>query len=164
MTQDETILFEIRPSTPRRIFGALVMFLLGTLLIYIAFASPPADLGWRAFLILIGIAALVNGVRGWQASEGAIVLTERGLFDHEGAVIAAIDQIEKVDRALFTFKPSNGFLVKMTEKQPFKWSPGMYWRIGKRVGIGGVTSGAETKIVADSLSMMVATRDGDTGL
>lgn len=87
------------------------------------------------------------------------MLTTTGLYDHTGAAIAPLDNIDKVDRALFTFKPSNGFLVRLKTPGPRAWQPGMWWRVGTRVGVGGVTSGAATKIVADTLSMMVADRD-----
>lgn len=157
-------IYEITPSEPRRIFGCLLQGLLGVLLIYIALASPPREAGWTIFLVLVGLIALVGAVRGWRASQGSIVLTSEGLFDHTGATIARLEDIDAVDRALFTFKPSNGFLVRLKTPQPRAWQPGMWWRIGRRVGIGGVTSGAETKIVADTLSMMVADRDKDPGL
>lgn len=154
-------IYEINPSEPRRIFGCLMQGVLGLLLIYIAIASPPREIGWQVFLVMVGLIALVGAVRGWRASQGAIVLTTEGLFDHSGATIARLEDIDKVDRALFTFKPSNGFLVRLKTAQPRAWQPGMWWRIGRRVGVGGVTSGAQTKIVADTLSMMVADRDKD---
>ncbi|WP_371154855.1 hypothetical protein [Jannaschia sp. 2305UL9-9] len=149
----------LRPSAPRRAFGLGVQLLLGAALLYLAAVYPPATLGWRLFLIALGVGALVLGQRGWQGSAVAIVLRQDGLFQEDGRPIAPLDSIASVDRTLFSFKPSNGFIVRLHEPLGRGWVPGMWWRIGRRVGIGGVTGGADTKIVADALSFMVAQRD-----
>ncbi|PWJ22506.1 hypothetical protein [Jannaschia seohaensis] len=147
------------PSAPRRAFGLVVQIVLGLALLYLAVAHPPQVLGWRIFLVVLGIAALVLGHRGWVGSAQGIVLDETGLREESGRVIAPLDRIVSVDRALFSFKPSNGFLIRLDEPLGRAWVPGMWWRIGRRVGIGGVTRGAETKILSDALSMMIAQRD-----
>jgi hypothetical protein len=161
MSNTPETLYEITASEPRRVFGSLVQGLLGILLITVALASPPRDLGFVILLLAIGVVALVTAIRGWRASGGRIVLRTDGLFEDTGAPIAPLDLIDSVDRALFTFKPAQGFLIHLKEPGPRAWRPGMWWRLGRRVGIGGVTSGAQTKIVADTLSMMVADRDKD---
>ncbi|MFO6465670.1 hypothetical protein ACK8OR_14845 [Jannaschia sp. KMU-145] len=153
----------LRPSAPRRVLGLVVQVLLGLLLLYIAMAFPPAELIWRVVLLGLGIAALVLAQSGWRGSSIGIVLDEDGLRQEDGRPIAPLDNIASVDRALFSFKPSNGFLVRLREPMGRAWVPGMWWRIGRRVGIGGVTGGAETKIVADALSFMVAERDARAG-
>lgn len=133
---------------------------LGAVLLYLAAVYPPTDLGWRLFLIVLGLAALFLGMRGWHGSSVAILLDDGGLRQEDGTIIAPLSEIASVDRALFTFKPSNGFIIRLHSPLGRAWVPGMWWRLGKRIGIGGVTSGAETKIMADALSMMVAARDG----
>ena len=91
------------------------------------------------------------------------LLDETGLRQEDGTPIAPLDDIASIDRALFSFKPSNGFLIRLRAPLGRAWVPGMWWRIGRRVGIGGVTGGAETKMMADALSMMVAERDAREG-
>jgi hypothetical protein len=150
----------LRPSAPRRAFGLVVQAALGLILIYLAAAFPPQSLTWRAFLVVLGIAALLLAVRGWRGSAQAIVLDETGLRQEDGTEIAPLARIRSVDRAVFTFKPSNGFLVRLDAPLGRAWVPGMWWRIGRRVGIGGVTNAAETRMVADALSLMVMRRDG----
>ncbi|MEM8848776.1 MAG: hypothetical protein AAGE03_01940 [Pseudomonadota bacterium] len=151
--------FELAPSPARRIFGLLTQGVLGLLLLWIAMAAPPEDLGWRAFLLVSGAIALILAIRGWTGSAVPLILSERGLYQADGTAVAPLDSIASIDRALFTFKPSNGFLIRLKEPLGRAWVPGMWWRIGRRVGVGGVTGGAETKIVADALSAMVARRD-----
>ncbi|UWQ17587.1 hypothetical protein [Jannaschia sp. M317] len=149
----------LRPSAPRRLFGLIVQLLLGAVLLYMAVVFPPEELFWQVFLFVLGGASLYLGMRGWQGSAVGIVLDENGLREEDGRMIAPLDQIASVDRALFSFKPSNGFLIRTKAPLGRAWVPGMWWRLGRRVGIGGVTGGAETKIVADALSFMVAQRD-----
>lgn len=151
----------LRPSGPRRFFGLAVQLILGSLLLYVAIVHPPADLLWKLFLIGLGLGALVLARHGWRGSARGIVLDETGLHQEDGRAVAPLDNIASVDRALFSFKPSNGFIVRLRAPMGRAWVPGMWWRVGRRVGIGGVTGGAETKIVADALSFMVARRDGD---
>ena len=40
------------------------------------------------------------------------------------------------------------------------WRPGLWWRLGRRVAIGGVTAASQTKPLADILTMKVLERDG----
>lgn len=151
------------PSAPRRIIGMGIQVTLGLLLLWLAVVHPPSSMFWRVFLIGLGLAALVLAQKGWRGSAVAIELREDGLFQQDGVAIAPLANIASVDRALFSFKPSNGFLIRLRESPGRAWVPGMWWRIGRRVGIGGVTGGADTKIVADALSFMVADRDARQG-
>lgn len=149
------------PSAPRRLIGLITQGLLGLILIWLALVHPPSNPFWQVFLIVFGGGSLILAVKGWQKSSQGIVLDETGLWQEDGTPIAPLEEIASVDRALFSFKPSNGFLIRLQRPLGRAWAPGMWWRVGRRVGIGGVTSGAETKIVADALSFMVAERDAD---
>jgi len=153
--------FTVRPSPARRYFGVGVQVALGIVVLYVAFATPPAHALLLVFLLGLGLAALVTASRAWRASGGAIVLRADGLFDDTGRPIALLSEIAKVDRAPFSFRPSNGFLIKMNTGQERTWVPGMWWRFGRRVGIGGVLPGGQTKFIADALAALVAERDGE---
>ncbi len=159
---DETtseVIAGIRPSAPRRVFGTGVLYALGLLLLYVAATNPPSIL--YAFLLLgFGVASLYGGYRMWEVTGRMIELTEQALQLSDGTVICRTEDIQKVDRSFFAFKPSNGFLVTTKVRYPFKWAPGLWWRFGKRIGIGGVTPGSQGKFMADTLSALVAQRDG----
>lgn len=150
----------LRPSPARRGFAAVTQGMLGIILLWIALAHPPEALGWRVFLLVLGGGAMAMAVLGWRASSEGVVLRDDGLFTEGGEPVAPLALVEKVDRGPFAFKPSNGFSVRLSEPLPRAWSPGMWWRLGRRVGVGGVTGGAETKVVADALSFAVMQRDG----
>jgi hypothetical protein len=38
------------------------------------------------------------------------------------------------------------------------WVPGLWWRIGRSVGVGGMTGAAETKMMAEMIEAMIAVR------
>ncbi len=154
----DEVLASVRASPPRRGSGVFVLGSLGVMLIYLAFASPPAGLGFQLMLIVFGIGALMMTAKMWQATQLAMELTLEELRLSDGTVLTPTDSIVNIDRGMFAFKPSHGFTLKLAGKTPAGWHPGMWWRFGKRLGVGGVTPGAQTKIMADVISAMIASR------
>ncbi len=155
--QDE-ILTTIRASGPRRAFGVVVLGLLGAFLIYVALGLPGGDLRWQVFLLVFGGLVLWLAHRMWRATGTVIELTEAELRCSDGTVIARVDQIRSLDRGTFAFKPSNGFMLRLSDKAPRAWYPGLWWRLSRRVGVGGVTSAAQTKAMAEIIAAMIAQR------
>ncbi|WP_319824357.1 hypothetical protein [Thalassovita sp.] len=143
-------------SAPRRWMGIGVLALLGGLLVYIAFVSPPDQMSWQVFLIVLGLTALILAEKMRRATDLTVHLTGQGLYDSTGEKIAALDNIDGVDRGTFAFKPSNGFTLRLKTADARRWQPGIWWRMGRRVGIGGVMPGAQTKIMAEMLQAMLA--------
>jgi hypothetical protein len=153
------VMTELYASTPRRVLGVGMLLILGALLVYTALAHPPGALGWQAFLLGMGGLCLWVAERMRQATQIGVELTEDGLHTTSGEVIAEIDDIHSVDRSIFVFKPSNGFIVRLKRSNSARWQPGMWWRMGSRIGIGGVTPGGQGKVMADVLSAMLLKRD-----
>ncbi|MFW2588990.1 hypothetical protein [Sagittula sp. SSi028] len=149
-------LARIETSMGRRVIGAGAMLLLGALLLYIAFAEPPQNRLWQVFLLAVGGLSLWFSSRMWEATSHALILTETELTDTDGTVLARLDEIEKVDRSVFAMKPSNGFLLILKSPQTRAWRPGLWWRMGRRIAIGGVTAGSATKPVADIIAVKIA--------
>lgn len=155
---DTEILASVEASPIRRWIGVTMLVGLGGLVIYVALASPPA-LEWQIFLIVLGVLALWMADRMRRATEHRIELTETELRSSEGLRIALVADIETMDRGVFAFKPSNGFLIKTRTPGLRTWRPGLWWRIGRRVGVGGVTPGGQTKTMSEILAAMIAQRD-----
>lgn len=151
---------KIAASQPRRWLGVGMLLFLGGLLIYVAFATPP-DLAWQVFLLLMGGASLWVGDKMRRATEGWIELSDEALVTHTGEVIARIDEIEKVERGMLAFKPSNGFMIKTKNPAARRWEPGLWWRMGRRIGVGGVTAASQSKVMADLISAKLMMRDQD---
>ncbi|WP_425083382.1 hypothetical protein [Ruegeria profundi] len=154
--QDE-VLATIEASSPRRVAGVAMLGSVGVLVIYVALASPP-ELVWQVFLLAVGASSLWLAHRVWMATQDRIELTASELRTGSGQVIARVDEIEAVDRGVFAFKPSNGFLVRTRKKAGNVWAPGLWWRLGRRVGVGGMTASAEAKFMSEILSAMVLQR------
>ncbi|ASM73339.1 MULTISPECIES: hypothetical protein [Roseobacteraceae] len=154
----DDVLAAVSASFGRRIIGVLSVAMLGLLLIYLAIFQPP-PLGWQLFLLVIGAASLWLGLRMWHATRHTVVLTETELCDTAGNVLATIEDIESIDRGFFAFKPSNGFLLTTKSPGPRTWQPGLWWRIGRRIGVGGMTPGSQSKSVSEIIAIKVAQRD-----
>jgi hypothetical protein len=157
--QDE-VLAVIEASAVRRWMGVIMLAGLGGLVIYVAFATPPR-LGWQVFLIVVGALALWMADKMRRATEHRIELTETEVRSSDGQVIAMVANIEKIDRGVFALKPSNGFMVRTTSSQSRAWRPGLWWRLGRRIGVGGVTSASQTKTMSEILAALLVQRGQD---
>ncbi|WP_095590051.1 hypothetical protein [Actibacterium ureilyticum] len=150
----------VSPSKIRRLFGLSVLLLLGGGVIYIALAQPPAERLWQLFLLGFGGVVLWQAETFRRATLASVILTEAGLVSSDGTVLAPMDQITGVDRGVFAMKPSNGFVVRLKSGGKSAWAPGLWWRLGRRVGVGGVTVAAQTKFMSEILIARLAERDG----
>ena len=155
---DDEILAVMQASTGRRVLGVGCLAVLGALLIWVGLTRPFAAIGWQVFLILLGAAAswMADAMR--RATAQRVELTRDGLRSSDGEAIVSIGDIETMDRGLFAFKPSNGFLLKAKTKAPARWRPGLWWRLGRRIGLGGVTPGHQSKMMAEMIAALMADR------
>ena len=146
------ILATINTSPARRAFGIGVVGGLAALLFYMALSQNFAEFGYKVVLLLFAVAAALLAARMLVATREAIHLTPEAVVTASGTEIARLDQIVKLDRGAFAFKPSNGFILLLNTPLPRVWAPGLWWRMGKRVGVGGVTAAHETKAFAEMLT------------
>lgn len=161
--RNDQVLARITPSVPRRFFALGVLALLGFLLVYLAFSMPSGSGLVSGMLVVFGVVALVLCAHMYRATGRSLILTQEELRDSDGTVIARLRDIERVDRGAFAFKPSNGFLLHLATPQARRWEPGLWWRLGRRVGVGGTISGAEGRNMADILSVTLQKqKSGDT--
>ena len=150
---DEEILAVVEASAARRWTGIVALSGFAAVLLYVAWDTVS---GWQAFLVLLGVLALWTARRTWQATSVRIELTAAELRDSAGSLIVRVDDIASLDRGSFAFKPSNGFLIKTKTPGTRVWRPGMWWRFGRRIGIGGVTPAAQAKFMAETLARRLA--------
>ena len=155
---DNEVLATVRSSNGRRFLGLVSLGLLGVMVIYTAIARPPAP-GWQIFLLVVGGGAIWCAAAMRRATASAVELTPLVLRDADGTEIAKVADIVGMDRGFFAFKPSNGFLLKTATAGPRVWRPGLWWRFGRRIGIGGMTPGSQTKFMSEVLAAMMASRE-----
>lgn len=149
----------IYPSPGRRWFGTVTLAILGVLLIYTALANPASALVWTLILMLAGGIAIWGAISAFSATGRGIALTPEGLFDTEGQELARLEDMVSVVSGPLSFKPSNGFTVRLRRRHKAGWAPGLWWRLGPLLGVGGMTTGVEAKYMAELISEMIAARD-----
>ena len=90
-----------------------------------------------------------------KATAGRLELTRSGLREQSGLEVVHLDNIKAVERGMFAFKPSNGFLIRTHKPVGGRaWRPGLWWRMGRRIGVGGITSAGQAKFMADMMAVM----------
>ncbi len=142
---------ELRAAPERRLFALGCLYALGALLIWLALVQPPA-LPWLVFLLVLGglVLALAEAMR--RASALALRLTAAGLEDSAGRVIALWADIARIEQGTFAAKPANGFVIVLHAPAPRGWAPGMWWRLGRRIGVGGITARRDARAMAEALA------------
>lgn len=156
---DDPVLAQLSASGTRRVFGVTIIGALAFLLLYLALWHPPESMLWRIFLLGFGCLALYGGMRLWQDTMIVIELTATELREKGGRLLAPVADARDVARGALALKPSNGFSVSLTRSHGFAWAPGLWWRLGKQVGVGGVTSSQEARYMAEQLAALIAARD-----
>lgn len=94
----------------------------------------------------------------WRTRARAIRFDGETLTDDAGEVICTLDEIEEVNRGFILFKPTKGFVVTLKAARPWGWSPGLWWRLGRRIGVGGSTPGRGARDMADAITGALAMR------
>ena len=107
-------------------------------------------------LAVAGGLALCGANRLYRAASFKISLTDDNIVDSAGRELCRLDNIASVQRGAFAFKPSNGFLIRLKSPLPRTWAPGLWWRFGRNVGVGGVIPASEAKFMAEMISLYLA--------
>lgn len=149
------VIMKIQPSTGRRLFGVVVLCLSAFVMLNFAFKEVTHSMVLKAILFGMGVVFLWQAQANLRFAKAALILKREGLFDDRGQLICALSNMVMIDRGWFSFKPSNGFLIRLRESENWKWSPGLYWRIGRRLGVGGSISPAQTKAMSDKLLLLM---------
>lgn len=153
------ILARLQIAPIRRWTGAIVLALIGVGLLYSGLFYPPAVLLGRLAVFLLGFLMILQALWSLRAKSGALVLKSDGLWVENGPQLAALDDIETVQVSAFAIKPSNGFAVVLRSPTGFKWVPGLYWCVGRRIGVGGATNPSQAKAMAETLSTLIMDRE-----
>ena len=160
-SQQSPVLASLAVGAGRKYVGLLVTGALAVALAWLALSPQPAPFGMRLLLLALAAAESFVTWRLYRATQLRLELTEAGLRDSSGEMLAAMEDIAAVDRGLFAFKPSNGFLLRLKTPGRRRFRPGLYWQFGRRLGVGGLVHGAEAKQMADTLALILVQRDGE---
>ena len=156
-TSDKTaVIARMTPSWARRTVGTGIIAALGVLFLAMAVLQASGVTSLMLTLLAMGSVAIWLAVRLWQSTAIGLELTREELRTTSGQVLIRVDEIKSVDRGVFAIKPASGFTIVTRSAGPRHWAPGLWWRAGKRIGIGGVTHRNEGRFMAELLSDMIA--------
>lgn len=160
MTSETDPVLQSLSASRLRLFSILALLLIfAAIMVQIAVELPSDRLATKAGLALLGAVLIWQAVRVWSSSRHRIELTPTGLrWSKTGAYLARIEDIRDVNTSIIAFRPATGFLVILNAPAPAATAPGLWWRVGKRIGIGGVTAKYEAKAMAEMLREMTRAR------
>jgi hypothetical protein len=127
-------------SPGRRAIGVGSVGALGLMLLWVALSQTLTP-QWQVALVAMGLGALWLARRMWRATAAWLVLERDALTSSDGRVLARMDDVVAVARGAFV------------------WEPGLWWRIGRRVGVGGVTPGTPARLIAELMQERIARRE-----
>jgi hypothetical protein len=148
----------LAPSPVRRVLATAFLAVPGAALIWLAAQGSAENPLAGLLTVALGVGALLGARAVWRAMRGALVLTTAGLTDADGAMVCPIEQIARVDSGLLSFRPSGGFLLHLASPAPPGWVPGLWWRRGRRLGVGGAVHRAQAKAMAEAISAILSAR------
>lgn len=156
--KEEQVIAVLEASPLRRWVGLGTLVTTSLLVVWMALSADTGP-ALQAGALVLGAVLLWVADRFRQATALRIELTDGGLFESDGTCIARLQDIVSVERGALAFKPSNGFLIRTLSVGDRVWRPGMWWRIGSKIGVGGVTPVSQARFMADKLSELATHQD-----
>jgi len=154
-TQSQDVIATVTPSLARFWGAIIVIGGFGCFLLWIAASGAAGSALASVIFVFCAALSFYASYRIHQTKLQSLYLTMEGLFDTTGTKLCTMDQIASLDRSFFAFKPSNGFVIRLKEPMDRAWVPGLWWRFGKRLGVGGITSVAQSKSMADTITLLL---------
>ncbi|MEM9318975.1 MAG: hypothetical protein AAGA70_08195 [Pseudomonadota bacterium] len=157
---DERVISRLTPRPARRALAVGSPAGLGLVILWLAAAQPAGSVLLLIGLLVLAAASLGFSFRVWRATAVSLELTETGLREagRGGRVLCLLTDVDHVERGLLAWKPSGGFAIHLTASAERTWAPGLWWRGGKRVMVGGATNGGEAKAMADLMRLELLQR------
>ncbi|MEM7267843.1 MAG: hypothetical protein AAF401_01175 [Pseudomonadota bacterium] len=135
---------------------------IGIVVITAAFASDQI----ATAPIIALLACIFGGIVGFFAyamlrtPANSIIFDGEVVRDDAGRILCRLEEIKEIDRGLALFKPSGGFLLILKQEADAAWSPGLWWRYGRRVGVGGATPSKVARAMADAITTAANNMNG----
>ncbi len=159
----EDILCRLAPSRPRLWIGTGAVAGVAGVILWIAATgtfTPSSRFLVAVFGILMGWGAL----KFYRSADVELEFDGKTLFEaRSGRVLAKLENIRRIERGALAFKPSSGFLIVLKARDGANaWVPGMWWRLGRHVGVGGIVPSHAGKFMAEVIEMRLASLPDDS--
>jgi hypothetical protein len=152
---EDEVLMKISPSAFRRWTAVLVFVVLGFVFLWLAI-NGSGEFGWRLFFAVFGAGSFWMSDLLRRSTMQEIELTRDEIRTTDGRVLTTVNNVSRVERGAFAFKPSNGFMVRLKKPSGRGWAPGLWWQSGTYLGVGGVVSAGQSKAMAEILAAILA--------
>lgn len=152
------VILKIHVGGFRRMVSITAIIGLGAILVWFGLSAETAGALGKTIFVVCGLAMLALARSYYAATSVGLELTNDELRDTQGRVLCALQDVEIVDRSIFGFKPSNGVSLRLAQPGPVTWQLGLWWQVGRRIGIGGSTAPAQNKAFADAIRLILEDR------
>jgi len=109
--------------------------------------------------LLLTIALLI-GLGFWKFikryDKSGFIIQDDCIFLLNGRLVCEISAIEAVDTSPYSFKSTNGFIIRLKQNGSIDWSPGLFWKFKRRISVGGLISKNESKLLSASIITIVS--------
>jgi len=159
LTKTPEILADLSASPLRRVLAVTVVAGCGVALIWTGLGEGTSGLVAKLMMVACGggLLMLADGIR--RATARRLILTAEALCEEGGREVCALEDVIKPERGAFTSAPSNGLVLRLNRPMPAAWAPGLWWRVGRRVGLGGVTPASQARFLSDRIADCIAARE-----
>ncbi|MEX2517932.1 MAG: hypothetical protein WD969_01215 [Paracoccaceae bacterium] len=149
----------IRRSEAMRWALLVGLFGLATLCAFIGFTAGGESLATAVVMGGSGIGLLLLGRALFLTDASIVSFDGARLADDSGRVLCTLEEIAQVERGFALFKPSSGFVLTLKAPRERGWSPGLWWRYGRRIGVGGATPSRAGRHMADTITLALSMRN-----
>jgi len=146
---EEQVIARLAPTPARRIIAAGSLLGLGLVILWLAANQPAQSAGLLSGLVVLALASVALSVLIWRATGVGLILTATEMRDTADRRLFLLSEVEQIEKGVLAWKPAGGFAVVLNKPQKRVWVPGIWWRLGRRVMIGGATNSGEAKAMAD---------------
>lgn len=154
----DEVLVVARPTPLRRFIALGTLNGLGAVTLVMALSQSAAVYGSGLLFVTGGLSLGMAEVIRRSTARG-VELTRAALRETDGAIIAQTADVVRVDRGVMAIKPTNGFVFQTRAAERRNWRFGIWWRVGRHVGIGGMLPPPQTKVMADTLAALIQARE-----
>lgn len=144
-------------STPRFWLVVAALAALGAVIVWSALGGGTSIL--RTIIAAFGLVLIYASARLAITGRQGLVLTGETLTDTRGRELCRVADVARVDRSVLALRPSNGFMIHLKSSAQRAWHPGLWWRFGRRVGVGGLTPAGQGRAMADLLAVLVKDKE-----
>jgi hypothetical protein len=143
--------------------GLAVLSFLGAILIYNAFKlEGSSQQEEKIFFSILGSVILYLAFYFARKPKRGILFKADGLYELDGTLIRLLDEIKEVDVSPYSFKPANGFIIRLKERTDFGWAPGLWWKFNLRMTVGGMISKQESMYASQTITHLLENKNSPT--